>query len=449
MAPPSDGMRAQLHEGRAPDAGQRADRGGEADRLAEVAPPVLGREVSISRRAAGHGRHERKRRRAMDGGRRAPRRAARAADPSGGCGTRSSRRATGRPRLVARGRRRRSRARRRRPPGPSWSGALTAAMPIRSLAAAMARSASASGSSTETIRPRPSARCMRRARWTTTRTASASVRGARHVRGGDLADAVAGDGGRARCPTTSAARRARPGARRWPAGRTRCAPSRALVLAGAEQVEHRPAGLGADQLVALLDQPGGTRARARAARVPSRATGRPARRRRRRARRPRRRRQARRPAPRPRRAERPARRARRRPRPRGADSGCGARAAEAQRSSRSSVCAPSCELLLVRARQGPQAVVPTRGERQQMRAARGAVGRRARRGGASSITTCALLPPKPNALTPPQRRAVAARPRLQRRGDHEGACRRGRRGDSARESGRARAPPRAAATARP
>ena len=128
MAPPSTGCGPSSTKRRVPDAGQRADRGGEADRLAEVAAPVLGREVSgqsparpVTVDTIGNATA------AMDGGRRAPRRAARAADPSGGCGTRSSRRATGRPRLDARGRRRRSRARRRRRPGPSWSGALTAA----------------------------------------------------------------------------------------------------------------------------------------------------------------------------------------------------------------------------------------------------------------------------------------------------------------------------------
>ena len=54
-------------------------------------------------------------------------------------------------------------------------GAFTAAMLTRAFAA-RARSVSASDRSTETIRPRPSARCMRRARWTTTRTASGSVK---------------------------------------------------------------------------------------------------------------------------------------------------------------------------------------------------------------------------------------------------------------------------------
>ena len=125
-----------------------------------------------------------------------------------------------------------------------------------------------------------------------------------------------------------------------------------------------------------------------------------------------------------------ARRARRPPRPRGASSRRGAwpprrrdrrgRASARHLAAAPGTRAPRTEATVPR-RRGASSCVRSRGP-----SAAGATG------GASSITMCALVPPKPNALTPPQR-PVPRGHGCSVRGI-AGACRRGRRGDSARES---------------
>ena len=264
IAPPRTGCGPTLHEGRASDAGQRAEGGREADRLAEVAPPVLGREVSSVA-----GRPVTVDTIGTDGGMdeipEGPGPAGPGTDPSGGCGTRSSPRGNGWPRPDGRARPGRSRARRPRPPAPSGGG-VDRGKASRSLEGAMARSSSASGSSTEAIRPSPAACCIRRARWTTSR-ARRRARAPRHVGGGDLADAVADDRGGHEPPRRHSSASPTCSAKR--AGWANSVPQSGFVLAGAEHIQHRPSG-SARTSSSHGSIPRGRRARARAARAHAR-----------------------------------------------------------------------------------------------------------------------------------------------------------------------------------